>query len=53
MKKNIRLHPDEITRLRSESHARTLFGKAGFDVIDYSFGPRDVFTYSIIVAVRR
>jgi dolichol-phosphate mannosyltransferase len=53
LKKNIQLHPEEITRLRSESHARALFERAGFDVIDYSFGPRDAFTYSVIVAARR
>lgn len=53
LKKNIRLHPDEITRVQSERHVRNLFKQAQFDVVDYYFGPRDAFTYSVIVATKR
>ncbi len=53
LKKNVRLHPDEITQVQSERHVRSLFDQAQFDVIDYYFGPRDAFTYSVIVATKR
>ena len=49
MRKDIRLHPDEITLLRSEGHATAMFEKAGFTVDNYYFGPRDLFTQSMIV----
>ena len=48
-KKNVKLHPDEITRIQSRRHALELFGRNGFRVIGYYFGLRDLFTYSIIV----
>ncbi len=49
MKKNIALHPDEITRLRSREHARRLIESAGFELKRYAFGPRDLFTYAVVV----
>ncbi len=52
LKKNVRLHPDEITRLRSKKHAERLLEKSGFALKKYSFGIRDFFTYAVVVAVR-
>ncbi len=49
-KKNVKLHPDEITRVRSKAHALAMFEAAGFQIVRYSFGIRDAFTYCIIVA---
>lgn len=45
-----KFHPDEITRVRSRKHVTGLVESAGFTVLDYSFGPRDAFTYAVIVA---
>ena len=45
-----KFHPDEICRIRSRQHALDIFQKAGFKVRQYSFGPRDAFTYAVIVA---
>jgi ubiquinone/menaquinone biosynthesis C-methylase UbiE len=49
MKKNIKLHPDEITRVRSKAHIKGLIEKAGFVFKEYYFGPKDVFTQIVIV----
>jgi ubiquinone/menaquinone biosynthesis C-methylase UbiE len=46
----IKLHPDEITRIKSQKHAIDTFQKAGFKVIKYYFGMRDIFTQAVIVA---
>lgn len=48
-KRNIKLHPDEITRVRSKKQAKAIFAKANFTIVEYYFGIRDFFTYSIIV----
>ena len=47
---DIKLHPDEITRVRSRKHAIETFEKSGFKVIEYYFGIRDIFTQAVIVA---
>ncbi|HTB32628.1 MAG TPA: class I SAM-dependent methyltransferase [Bacteroidia bacterium] len=47
---NVKLHPAEITRLRSEKFAQEVFKAAGFNVIKYYFGIRDLFTQAVIVA---
>jgi dolichol-phosphate mannosyltransferase len=51
-KKGVKIHPDEITRVQSRAHVVGLFEAAGFSVKEYYFGPRDLFTYSVIVADR-
>lgn len=48
--KDIRLHPDEITLVRSRSQIDAIFGKANFKVVEYYFGIRDFFTHVVIVA---
>ena len=45
-----KLHPDEITRLESRAHAERLLRLGGFRLIDYSFGPRDLFVQVVLVA---
>jgi dolichol-phosphate mannosyltransferase len=49
-KKDVKFHPDEITRVRSRAHVTSLFESMGFTVLRYYFGPKDAFTYSVIVA---
>jgi len=50
LKKNIKLCPDEITRILSKNHAHKILSKSRFKPLVYSFGPSDFFTYSVIVA---
>jgi len=49
-RRDVKLHPDEVTRVQSASHAREMFERSGFRVLQYAFGPRDLFTYSVVVA---
>jgi ubiquinone/menaquinone biosynthesis C-methylase UbiE len=49
-KMNVKLHPDEITRCKSKKFAVETFTNAGFNVIKYYFGIRDLFTQAVIVA---
>jgi ubiquinone/menaquinone biosynthesis C-methylase UbiE len=49
-KQGVKIHPDEITRIQSKASALAMFEAAGFSVSGYYFGPRDLFTYSVIVA---
>jgi SAM-dependent methyltransferase len=50
VRKDYKFHPDEICRIQSKQHALDIFQKAGFNVRQYSFGPRDAFTHAVIVA---
>lgn len=47
---NIKLHPDEITRVKSKQHAIQTFENAKFEILEYYFGPKDIFTQAVIVA---
>ena len=47
------LHPPEISLLRSKSEARRILNDAGFDLVDYEFGPRDGFVQAVVVGSRR
>ena len=51
-KKDVKFHPDEITRVRSRRHVTGIFEGEGFRVLEYSFGPRDLFTYAVVAARR-
>ncbi len=48
-KKNVKFHPDEITRVRSQKHITQFIEGMGLKVRDYYFGIKDFFTYSVIV----
>jgi len=48
--KEVRLHPPEISLLRSRSHAQAMLRAAAFDLERYSFGPGDGFVQAIVVA---
>ncbi|HVD99686.1 MAG TPA: methyltransferase domain-containing protein [Cytophagaceae bacterium] len=49
LRRNVKLHPDEITRIKSKQHIKELIEKAGFKFIEYYFGPKDLFTQIVIV----
>jgi dolichol-phosphate mannosyltransferase len=49
LKKGVKLHPDEITRIRSKKHAEEMIAAAGFKTVEYYFGLRDAFTLAVIV----
>jgi SAM-dependent methyltransferase len=48
--KKTKLHPTEITRLKSKEHAEKIIKKAGLKIINIHFGLRDLFTYVVVVA---
>ena len=50
LKKNIKLHPDEISRLRSRRHAQQMIEQSGLKFVEYYFGPRDCFTQAAVIA---
>lgn len=49
LRRNIKLHPDEISRVKSQAHVKNIFEKAGFGLQEYYFGIRDFFTQAVIV----
>jgi dolichol-phosphate mannosyltransferase len=53
LRKRVRLHPPEISLLRSRRVADRLFRQAGFSIVDYSFGPGDLFVQVAIVGQKR
>ena len=53
LKKNIKLHPDEITRVKSQEHIQKLVENAGFHFLEYYFGIKDFYTQSVIVAIKK
>jgi len=45
----VKLHPDELTLAKSRSHIEAIGVKADLKIVDYYFGPRDLFTQVAIV----
>jgi ubiquinone/menaquinone biosynthesis C-methylase UbiE len=52
LRKPVQFHPPEISLLKSKHETQELFNSAGFRVIDYRFGPRDMFIQAVIAAER-
>jgi dolichol-phosphate mannosyltransferase len=50
LKKDIKLHPDEITHVRSRNQVNEYLRNSGFALDRFSFGIRDLFTQVVIVA---
>ncbi|MBK9282917.1 MAG: class I SAM-dependent methyltransferase [Sphingobacteriaceae bacterium] len=50
LRQSIKLHPDEISRIKSRKHAISFFEKSGFKVLNYYFGYMDFYTQCVIVA---
>lgn len=53
LRKNVRLHPEEISLLKSKKDVNTILKKSGFKMTQFYFGPRDFFTHCIIVAMHK
>jgi len=53
LRRGVVLHPAEPTKVRSRRQVRELLSKAGFDLVQFRFGPSDAFTYCIVVGARR
>lgn len=51
--KKVKFHPTEVSRLKSKLEAGVYLKKAGFTLVDYSFGIRDFFTYSVVVGEKK
>lgn len=49
LRRDVKLHPDEITLIKSRPHVESISAKAGLRIIDYYFGARDLFTQVAIV----
>jgi ubiquinone/menaquinone biosynthesis C-methylase UbiE len=45
-----RLHPPEISLLKSRTWVEKVLRRTGFELESYSFGPRDFFVQAVIVA---
>ena len=48
----MKLHPDEVSLLRSRAHLERLIAGTGFGIEQFYFGPRDAFTHVICVLSR-
>lgn len=50
LKKNIRLHPEEISLITSKNQVRDILKKGGFRLVRFYFGKDDLFTHCVIIA---
>ena len=48
--RNIRLHPEEISLIKSKRQVDEILKKSGFKLTKFYFGPLDFFTHCIVVA---
>ena len=48
----IKLHPDEITHVRSRGQIQRYLQASGFSLVEFYFGPRDLFTQAVIIGRR-
>jgi len=53
LRKNVKLHPDEISRVKSGKQIRSVIENAGFDFVEYYFGIKDMFTQVVIVGEKK
>ena len=52
-KRNIRLHPAEPMLLSSKRQAERILNDAGFELTDFYFGIRDLYTQTVVVGTPR
>lgn len=52
-KKDVKFHPDEVSRIQSKKEARAILARNGLEMVEYSFSVRDIFTYSVLVAQKK
>lgn len=53
LKKNIRLHPHEITKVKSRGQIARILNASGFKLIGFHFGLIDLFTYVVVVGEKK
>jgi dolichol-phosphate mannosyltransferase len=51
--KNVQFHPPEVSLIHSRNEAAELLAEGGFDLTSYTFGAKDLFVQSVVVATRR
>ena len=49
----VRLHPAEISLLESREQAREVVERAGFNLVEYYFGMRDLLVQAVVVGCKR
>jgi len=49
LNKEISLHPDEISRIKSNKHIQDICKRGNFNIDKYNFGIRDFFTYGVVI----
>ena len=49
----VRLHPPEISLLQSREQAREVVERAGFNLVEYYFGARDLLVQAVVVGCKR
>ena len=49
LRKGVQLHPPEPSLIKSGKQAKSIAGQAGFRLVAYDFGIRDLFTYAVLV----
>jgi dolichol-phosphate mannosyltransferase len=49
----LRLHPPEISLLESRDQARSVVEQAGFNLVEYSFGIRDLLVQAVVVGCKK
>jgi dolichol-phosphate mannosyltransferase len=50
---SVRLHPPEISLLESREQAREVVERAGFNLVEYYFGMRDLLVQAVVVGCKR
>lgn len=53
MKRNVQLHPPEITHCRGRSWAKQIVERSGLSLAEYSFGPGDFWVQAVLVLEKR
>lgn len=50
LNRKIKLHPEEISLISSKKQVNEILKTAGFKIVGYYFGPKDLFTHVVIAA---
>jgi dolichol-phosphate mannosyltransferase len=53
LRQKVRLHPAEISLLKSKAAVEPLFRDLRFDLVEYYFGPSDIFVQAVLVLVKK
>lgn len=50
---DVKLHPDEVTHVRSRRQVEAFLERGGFNLVHFSFGPRDLFTQAVVIGRKK